>query len=116
MGLKQDWRASLSERYALKWGLDLRSSTAKYDYFNRHVRERPTTVTSPLVFDTTTVGVSPKGNEIGFYLAQRIRPWTPLTLETGVRWDRQSNTGDSQISPRLNLALALDGRTTVRAA
>ncbi len=116
LGIKQDWRASISERFALKWGAELRRGRTDYDYYNRIGRERVVGGSGITSYDSTATRLAPQGSEIGLYLAQRVRPWAPLTLETGLRWDRQTYTDEAQFSPRINLALALSGRTTLRAA
>jgi outer membrane cobalamin receptor len=114
--LRQDWRAALTQNYALKWGFELERGSAEYDYFKRVAADRVVDGQVSERQDTSEVVASPAGTRLGVYLAQRIRPWQPLTLETGLRWDRQSHTDQSQLSPRINLALALGERTTVRAA
>ena len=113
---RQDWQASISERFALKWGFEWRRGRAKYAYFNRVARDSVEAGQIITDEDTTTMALARSATGVGIYVAQRIRPWQPLTLETGIRWDRQSYTRDDQLSPRVNLALALGSRTTLRAA
>jgi hypothetical protein len=50
------------------------------------------------------------------WISQRFRPWAPFTFEMGLRWDRQSHTGEAHASPRLGAALEIGPRTTARAA
>lgn len=113
---RQDWQATLSERFALKWGFELRRGRAQYAYFNWVARDHVEAGQIVTEKDTSTISLTPSGTDGGVYVAQRIRPWRPLTLETGIRWDRQSYTRDDQVSPRVNVALTLDPRTTLRAA
>jgi outer membrane cobalamin receptor len=115
-GLKQDWLASISPDIALKWGFETRRSTADYDYFKRIGRERIESGQVVGYIDSSAVVAAPRGTDVGLYIAPRVRPWAPLTLEAGLRWDRQSHTREDQLSPRLNLALALGAQTTLRAA
>jgi outer membrane cobalamin receptor len=96
--------------------VELRANTADYDYYKRVGRERVENGRVVVGYDSSAANLSPEGTDISAYLAQRVRPWNALTLETGLRWDRQGHTADTQISPRLNLALALGARTTLRAA
>ncbi len=116
IGAKQDWQANLSERFALKWGAEARSSSADYDYYSRIRRNRIESGQRIQTYDSIKVALSPASTDLSAYLAQRMRPWSPLTLETGLRWDRQSVTGRDQVSPRVNAALSLDAHTTLRAA
>ena len=114
--VKQDWQVTLSDRLLLRWGGELRSGSAEYDYFK--MQRHQSVVNHQLVtrFDTTQVNTDPTGNNVGVYLSQRSRPWSRLTLETGVRYDRQSHTDEGQLSPRVNTLLDLGAGTTLRAA
>ena len=116
VGVKQDWKADLHERFALKWGGELRRSNADYDYYNKIGRVRIDAGQRIQFYDSADISLSASSTDASAYLAQRMRPWPRLTLETGLRWDRQSVTGTEQWSPRVNAALALGERTTVRAA
>jgi hypothetical protein len=116
VGAKQDWLLSLSEQWVLKWGADLSHGNADYDYYNRIGRERLVNGSVVTTYDSTATVLSPSGSTAGLYLAQRVRPWSPLTIETGVRWDQQSYTSQAEWLPRVNAALAIDRHTTLRAA
>jgi outer membrane receptor protein involved in Fe transport len=116
VGAKQDWLLSLSEKWVLKWGADVSNGNAGYDYSNRIGRERVLNGSVVTTYDSTSTMLSPSGSTAGLYLAQRVRPWSPLTIETGLRWDRQSHTGESEWLPRVNAVLAIDRNTTLRAA
>ncbi|MGH7456151.1 MAG: TonB-dependent receptor plug domain-containing protein, partial [bacterium] len=105
--LKQDWHYNLSDRHFLKWGFDLKSLNADYDYFNR---ERVRDGVAP--FDTITANTNPTGRKLGFYFANRARLLKSLTAEIGVRYDDNSYTADKNFSPRLNLAYTI-GRNSV---
>ncbi len=115
-GVKQDWRVSMSDRLSIKWGLEAKRGAADYDYFNRVGRSRVEARQGVFYVDSTRTMLSPDGSELGAYVAPRFRPWSPLTLEAGVRWDRQTHTDQAELSPRVNAALALDKHTTLRAA
>jgi hypothetical protein len=116
LGLRQNWHAQFGERFVLKWGAEVKSANAKYDYFATNLGDFSQADRIISHFDTIDTELAPETNEIGLYIAPRLRPWNPLTLELGVRWDHQSHTDESQISPRFNLALAVDRNTTLRAA
>jgi hypothetical protein len=53
---------------------------------------------------------------LGAYVAQRVQPFSALTLEAGVRYDDASYVNDGDVSPRFNLAWHPLARTTVRGA
>ncbi|MEX2281311.1 MAG: carboxypeptidase regulatory-like domain-containing protein [Gemmatimonadota bacterium] len=116
VGVKQDWQANLTDRFALKWGGEMRSASADYDYYARVGRTRIESGQRIQFYDSTAATLSPSGTDMSAYVAQRARPWFPLTIETGLRWDRQSVTGTDQLSPRVNAALSIGARTTIRAA
>ncbi|MGE0441163.1 MAG: TonB-dependent receptor [Gemmatimonadales bacterium] len=113
--LRQDWTASVGRSLALRWGAEVRAGSADYDYLRW--RERTAIVADALgrVRDTTAVAVAPSGAAVGVWLAPRMQPVGALTVEAGLRYDRQGWTGESTLSPRLNASLTV-GSTTIRAA
>jgi len=104
-GVRQDWVLDLGERALLKGGFDLKALTAHYDY---EIQRRQG--------DPTHIVLAPDGTSIGAYLATRVRPVAPLTVELGVRHDRHTYLEEETVSPRFNAALDLGGGTTLRAA
>jgi outer membrane cobalamin receptor len=114
LGIKQDWTLDLAERLLVKWGVDFKYYDAEYNYFSTKRRVRSTD--PPLIAtDTTDVDLDPSGTTIGLYLSNRFQPTAALTVEPGLRYDRNSFTGDDLLSPRLNAAYALGRQTYVRA-
>ena len=114
--LRQNWYASLTERHYLKAGFEARSSDAEYDYSNRIVDDNfiddprfppPSRATS--YFGTAS------GEQYSLWLADRIRLGRHLTVELGGRYDEQTLTADSQVSPRLNLVWEMSDETVLRA-
>jgi len=120
-GIKQTWSLLASDWLLLKWGADVRRGTADYDYFRWRRSWIPNT-THPFAvpwtaqFDTVTVTVDTAGYETGMYLSSRLRPIDQITTEVGVRYDRHSHTDDENWSPRVNVALEILPRTTLRGA
>ena len=116
-GLKQDWNFQWTENSYLTWGVDVRRLEARYAYLNTRVledflgdfRSEPRT-------GTTEFRGTLEGEQYGLYLSNRYRPVDPLTLEIGLRYDRQTLTDDNDLSPRFNLAYALGKASTIRAA
>lgn len=113
---RQDWSWAPTDRLLFSWGAELGIGSADYDYFRMQrllARESDSLVARQ---DTLRVALDPSGTSFGLYASQRLRPWTPLTAEVGIRLDRQGHTGERQVSPRASVALALDRRTVLRAA
>jgi hypothetical protein len=120
-GLRQDWQLRQSARMLLRWGFDLRRGRSEYDYFRAKFSYVPnfTDPTGPdwwARHDTLEVVTSRTGYTVGAYLADRMRITESLTLEAGLRYDRQSHTGEQQFSPRLHASLQLTPTTALRAA
>ena len=113
-GVKQDWRFS-TDQVLLKWGGEVRSGSANYDYYRRVGRGGVVNGEYVIRYDSLDIALSPEGTNTSAYAAARVRPFRALTMEAGLRWDRQSHTSESQLLPRVNAALAIDGRTTLRA-
>jgi len=114
-GLRQDWSLLASDQALLKAGFDLQRATADYSY--HRVRELNRYVNGAIVRERRTLDrdLSPEGQAVGAHLAWRYRAGEALTLEPGLRFDRQDWTDEAQWSPRFNAVWDL-GRTTMRAA
>ena len=116
VGVKQDWSLVLSERDMVRIGADFKAQFSDYDYLawtREFFLENGQLVAR---FDTVDVATEPSGQELGLYASNRYRLFEPFTVELGLRYDRQTWSDDSDLSPRVNLALALGRRTNVRAA
>ena len=115
-GVKQDWTVDLSDQVAFRTGLLVNRLLAHYDYDN---------FTSTLVVqpdgelvgipDSVDTRLDPDGTEVEAYGAFRFRPVPWATVEAGIRYDRRSYTGDSDLSPRFSALLKMTDRTTLRA-
>jgi outer membrane receptor protein involved in Fe transport len=115
--LRQDWSVDVASRAFFKIGVDARHEHASYNYF-RWLKEsyldankQPQTRV-----DTTVAALAPRGDRLGAYVAQRLRPVDALTLEAGVRYDRAWHTGDADFGPRASLSWQPTSSTTMRAA
>jgi hypothetical protein len=115
VGLRQEWLLELSDRALLKAGFDARRASADYDYLSWNEAFSVAGGRVITHFDTTRATAAPDGTSIGAYIAQRLRPWTPLTLELGAEWSRHSHTSAGHVNPRVNVALA-HGRSALRGA
>jgi hypothetical protein len=114
--LRQDWTYTLTDHALLRGGFEAQSGDAHYDYVRAYAPyevQNGYWVREP---DNTDITLNPDGEYTAAFLALRLQPVTALVIEPGIRWERHSYTGDSGWSPRLNAALTLGPRTTVRAA
>jgi hypothetical protein len=116
LGLRQDWSFSLSDGNFLQWGFELRSCDVEDDYFNESVDDnfiddprfpRPTR--------TTRFAAAMDGEQYALWASDRVRLGQRITAQLGLRYDEQTMTDDSQVSPRLNLVYDAGGAGLVRA-
>ncbi len=107
-GLRQDWSFQASPAYYFKWGFDLRSYDAEYDYQSEftHFDRDPE---SRLFVDEYSAA------SYGGYGAARFQLGQDITVELGGRFDSHELTSDEHFSPRLNLVWSLSPATVVRA-
>ncbi|MBX6331889.1 MAG: TonB-dependent receptor, partial [Gemmatimonadaceae bacterium] len=116
LGMTQDWTFALGARAELDAGAQVQRVSARYDYDRWQMRPHVASarwIRSTQAMHTT---LSPSGTTVGAYLSQRVQATRALTVEGGVRYDRQSYTHDPTISPRLAVMYALGERTTLRAS
>jgi outer membrane receptor protein involved in Fe transport len=116
-GLRQSWYSQLTPKQSLEWGWQLREFETEYDYVGTHEFDNPLAqIRHDAGLDSTTFRGEFDDRQEGVYVADRIRLLEPLTLELGLRYDHNSQTSESHVTPRLNLAYAPDERSVVRAA
>ena len=115
-GIRQSWSWEVSERLLLSAGVEAQLLRAAYDYSGWVARDSIANGVRTEVRDSTSASPAPDGTRLGFFVSQRVRPWAPLTIEVGARYDRQSYTGEDQVSPRLNAAYSPFLWLTVRGA
>jgi outer membrane cobalamin receptor len=114
-GLVQDWTQSLSEIDILSYGADFRA-LRNTDTYRTIVYEDPDDpAADPGVYPiVTNTDLKRTGSRFSLYLSNRLRPAPPLVLETGVRYDHASYTGDDDVSPRASAALDVGRGMTLR--
>jgi outer membrane receptor protein involved in Fe transport len=118
--LQTDWQWNNGDRLALSFGAELRRMRALYRYTDA--------ADFDLLFDVSgasmdlsrlrTVAVQPEGEQYGLYAGGRYLASDRLTLEAGLRWDRQTLDpgSENQFSPRLGVRFALNKNTFLRAS
>ena len=116
--IRSNWRWAFGEHQMLKWGLEYSTQEASYDYnltgFNTGVLGG-----DPRIEFTRQVNRFIDGEEYSAYLAYRFQPLVPVTMELGLRWDKQTYTDladDDQVSPRVNLLYQINNQTKLRLA
>jgi outer membrane receptor protein involved in Fe transport len=116
LGLKHEWTVDVTDRFVTRAGVNVRGLWGHFDYLHWartlvgiHMQERVGQT------DTVQVDLDPSGTEVGGYLAARFKPVSWATGEVGLRYDRHSHTGDSDLSPRVHAVVDLTPRTTLRA-
>lgn len=105
----------VSSRLLLQAGVEAASGRAAYDYNLQ--QERPTIENGVVRAQTVqrALSLNPDGTRESVYATARFQPLENLTLETGLRYEGNSQAGDADISPRVSAAWAWH-RTTLRAA
>ncbi len=119
LGLKTDVEWEVSDGQLFKFGGEVQSLDAEYDYFNEiwDYTSRWTPDSTYYVvnaIDSTIVNIGPSGEKFGAYLSSRTRLAGPLTAEVGLRYDHSSYSGDDNVSPRVNLVYDFAKRTSLK--
>lgn len=114
--LGQDWIFEATDRVALKWGFGVKRIAATYDFISHATNIDPLFTGGLPATTDRSAALQPEGTEYGAYLSQTLHPVPSLTMELGVRADRQTLTKDSLISPRANIAFALGPGSALRLA
>jgi hypothetical protein len=116
IALREDWSIDAARWLHLDAGAELQRLDASYDYNRLQIRPRIQAARWVSESNDADASLAPLSHALGMYLSQRIRPFSALTVETGVRYDRRSETRVGTVDPRAALALALNDRTTLRAS
>jgi hypothetical protein len=115
VAVRQDWTFDASPSVMFKWGVDAKRESASYDYFASTRADRQEG-NSAIRLDTTIATLSPRTDKLALYFAPRVRLRPSLTIELGVRFDRDTHVDESITTPRLNVSWEAARGTTVRAA
>ena len=117
-GLKQDWTLERPEiRQFFKAGFDWKHFRARYDYSMDATTIEPLLLfTGNAAHRTRNLSISPAGNSLAFYAADRIRVAKSLAVEAGARVEHESWGDGTAITPRINVVWTPTETTGVRAA
>lgn len=117
-GLKLDGTLKLSESQLLSVGVEGRWLEGDYDTENySEISDFRFTEGGPPFVTETSALFTRRGWDLRAYASDRIRLSPKVTAELGLRWDRQTYTGEGgQLSPRFNLLWEPGPRDSLRAA
>ncbi|MEQ8329696.1 MAG: TonB-dependent receptor [Longimicrobiales bacterium] len=113
-GVRQDWRLRLAPDLVVKAGVEHRAIDGSYDYASVATRFGLGDDGGVVeVADSNALAVVPSGRETAAWGALRGR-LASLVWEGGVRYDRQTHTGDESVTPRVLLRWDAGDRTSLR--
>ncbi|MFQ5526204.1 MAG: TonB-dependent receptor domain-containing protein [Thermoanaerobaculia bacterium] len=117
LSLRQNWNFQAGNNHYMKWGFELRDFDVQFDYRSEYDFE------SPIALLRSN---GPEGSILfqkrfeeshdSLYFSDRIDLGKAATLELGLRFDSHSQTDESHLTPRLNLAHSFGRGSIVRAA
>jgi len=118
-GVKQDWRWDASSRHLAKFGFEVQSCDAHYDYAGTVHWLGVLATLEPTPSRSFSAAPAPSGNTYAAYVSDRWRITDRLIADLGLRWDQQTYLppgADEQVGPRASLLYRLDGQTDLRVA
>lgn len=117
LSLRQNWSWQPSDRHFLKMGFELRRFETEFDYVGENLFANPLAeIRERGIADELRFQQRFEEDHYSAHIADRIRLSKPLTLELGLRYDEHTQTDESLLSPRLNLAYSIDDKSIVRLA
>ena len=111
LSVKQDWSYYPNEIHFFKWGVIGKSVDSVLDYHN--IKWDYGTLLNANTGEVREYAES-AGRELGVYLSDRARLTSKLTLQVGVRYDEQTQTGGRQFSPRVNLTYSAESNRSLK--
>ncbi|HEX6900205.1 MAG TPA: TonB-dependent receptor [Thermoanaerobaculia bacterium] len=116
-GLRQAFSFQAAPRHLIEAGWQLREFDTEYRYFGTRELDDPLArIRHDFGTESTVFAGRFRERDVSVYAADRVRLREPLTLELGLRYDRYSQTRESHLSPRLNLAWAVAENSVLRLA
>ncbi|MFC1481239.1 carboxypeptidase-like regulatory domain-containing protein [Candidatus Neomarinimicrobiota bacterium] len=116
-GMKGDLNWVISDRVAVKTGIDLRQLNADYDYTLSLIDTRIDS-NEVLFYANQNIDIQkkPSGQQLNTYLSGKVMVVPKLFVEAGIRYDYASYAEDKLLSPRIGFAYAFTGNTILRGA
>jgi hypothetical protein len=117
-GFKQDWVFAPGQTWMVSFGLDAKHQDARYDVASTRSLTAPfDSILDNQPDQVRLISATPEGAQYGVWVEYRWQPSAKMTIDAGLRWDRQSYTtadNDEQSSPRLGLLYRPDDKTDIR--
>ncbi len=107
--LKQDWKFTLSDTQLIKVGAEVKWLNAVYDYRMLDNAADPFLALSQQLKNVENkLNIEVSGETYSVYIADLFKVNKALTIEAGLRWDKQTYTDEQQFSPRINIDYLAD--------
>lgn len=115
-GFRQDWDVQVTSDILVGLGGDIKRSNVSFDYskdiLNEFITNEDSLTEQSEYFSADR---SVNSNQIGLYLTGRVKIFSPLALEAGIRYDGADHTNDKVWSPRFGLVFSPANATFIRA-
>ncbi|MGD8341501.1 MAG: TonB-dependent receptor, partial [Gammaproteobacteria bacterium] len=117
LALSAEWSLQPIEALYINWGAEYAKSDSRHRFAADRSFLRPITATELDGSNSPPVGADLRLRQIkrAAHVSFRYQPIQRFVTEIGARWDEQTLTGESQISPRLNARFDISARTRLRA-
>lgn len=115
IAVRNEWTLNLSDNAIVRGGIEGSNGDARYDYALSHQYTTVSGGAQVVAVQAVNATARPRGDTLGAFTALRVRPWSNLVVEPGIRFDRHNYSGDREVNPRVNAAWTF-GRTTLRMA
>ena len=115
---RQDWRWIASEKWMLRFGVNLKDLDARYRFSSARFVAAPfDTILDNQAVTLRDYDLSAAGAQYAAYTELRWQPTARWTMDVGLRWDQQNYTtasDDTQNSPRASILYRPDQKTEIR--
>jgi outer membrane receptor protein involved in Fe transport len=115
LALRQAWNLQLGSKHLTRLGFAYRSFDTEYDYFSFRETENPIPEPSDETDEIMFVDEFVERHS-SLYATDNFQVTQRLALELGLRYDSYTQTDESLVSPRFNLAYSMGSTSIVRVA
>lgn len=115
-GIKQDWNWEALRNLQFNLGYEFKGVRAEYHHLDSLDEIRVNQDEELYHYSRQTkIILSPSGGQLYSYINTRVKILPKLFVESGIRYDHTSYTGDKNWSPRASMVYSLSRKTFVRA-